>query len=80
MNEQERLFAAIGEALPHLIVRSERRQNYWIRYSLAAAACLALMLTAGSVFIWRTETPVVPPAPVEDRDTASVELCASVPG
>lgn len=66
MNEQERLFAAIGEALPHLIVRSERRQNYWIRYSLAAAACLALMLTAGSVFIWRTETPVVPLAPVEE--------------
>lgn len=71
MNAQERLFLAIGETDPELVARSEKtRWTHWIRYGLAAAACLALILTLGRIFVLRPEPPVVsgdtPPAAVQD--------------
>jgi len=48
MNDQERLFAAVGGVSPDLVARSEiRRQSCWPAYCLAAAACLALVLALG---------------------------------
>lgn len=47
MNQQERLFQAIGEADPDWVARSGKRRRPWARYCLAAAACLALLLAAG---------------------------------
>ena len=48
MNDQERLFLAIGGAAPELVSRSERkRRSRRPGYCLAAAACLALVLTPG---------------------------------
>ena len=47
MNQQDRLFNAIGEVDPYLVARSEKRQRHWARYCLTAAACLAILLTAG---------------------------------
>ena len=45
MNNQEKLYKAIGGASPDLIQRSERRYNQrWRRYGLAVAACLSLVL------------------------------------
>ncbi len=48
MNDQERLFSAIGNVGPDLIARSDdRRQSRWPACCLAAAACLALVLALG---------------------------------
>lgn len=65
MNRQERLFEAIGKADPYWVARSEKRQRPWIRYALATAACLALLLTAGYMKR-RPETPNT-----QDHDLAS---------
>lgn len=82
MNDQERLFLAIGGADPELLARSERkRRNRWPGYGLAAAACLVLMLSLRYVLPVRTESPVTPPdvqpppvtdvpAPPEGQDQA----------
>lgn len=60
MNNQERLFLAIGGADPELVARSERkRRSRWPGYCLAAAACLALVLTLGYVRHMWTEPPAV---------------------
>lgn len=58
MKDQERLFLAIGEAAPELVARSQRaRRSRWPGYCLAAA-CLALVLTAGYVFLpWTARFP-----------------------
>lgn len=62
MNDQERLFLAIGGADPELLARSERRRrSRWPGYCLAAAACLALVLTLGYVRLLWTEPPAVTP-------------------
>lgn len=62
MNQQERLFQAIGEADPYLIARSEKqRRSRRPAYCLAAAACLALVLAAGSVLSQRTGPVTAPP-------------------
>lgn len=59
MTDQERLFLAIGGAEPELVVRSERtRRSRWPGYCLAAAACLALVVTAGRVLPLWTDPPV----------------------
>lgn len=58
MKNSERLFLAIGEADPSFIVRSERRgRSRQLGYFLAAAACLALVLTLGYVLPLRTDPP-----------------------
>jgi len=60
VKDQERLFLAIGGADPKLVARSERKsRSRRPGYSLAAAACLALALTAGYVFSLRTIPPGV---------------------
>lgn len=66
MTNQERLFLAIGEVEPKLVVRSERaRRRRWPGYCLTAAACLALVLTASRVLpLWTdssTDRPAEPP-------------------
>lgn len=62
MNNQERLFLAIGGADPELVARSERsRRVYWLPYGLAAAACLALLVTLGRVLPLWTEPVITPP-------------------
>ena len=62
MRDQERLFLAIGGADPALVARSERRRrSHWLGYGLAAAACLALVLTLSVVLPWRTWPAVTPP-------------------
>lgn len=71
MNAQERLFLAIGEADPELIARSEKtRRTHWLRYGLAMAACLALILTLGRAFVLRPEPPVLSgdPPPAAEQD------------
>lgn len=61
MNNQERLFLAIGGADPELVARSERkRRNRWPGYCLAAAACLALVLTCVRP-LWTKPPAVIPP-------------------
>lgn len=63
MNNQERLFEAIGSAGPDLIARSERRsRSRWPGYCLAAAACLVLLLAASRFWSLR---PDVSPPPVD---------------
>lgn len=50
MRDSQRLFLAIGGAAPELLARSEQtRRSRWPGYCLAAAACLALVLTLGYV-------------------------------
>ena len=62
MNQQERLFQAIGEADPYLIARSEKqRRSRRPAYCFAAAACLALVLAAGSVLSHQRTGPVTAP-------------------
>lgn len=62
MNPQERLFAAVGEADPRLIVRSEkRRRSRWPGYCLTAAACLVLVLTIRNVLPAWTGGDALPP-------------------
>lgn len=62
MKGQERLFLAIGEADPELVARSERkRRNRWPGYCLAAAACLALILSLRYVLPLWTKPPITPP-------------------
>ena len=62
MNDQERLFLAIGEADPELVARSERGRGGWrLGYGLAAAACLLLVLVLGRVLPLGPETVPVPP-------------------
>lgn len=69
MKDQERLFLAIGGADPELVARSERkRRSRWAGYCLAAAACLALVLTAGHVFSLRTIPPAVSDVTPEPPD------------
>ncbi|WP_325199008.1 hypothetical protein [Oscillibacter sp.] len=69
MKNQERLFLAIGGADPELVARAERkRRSRWPGYCLAAAACLALVLTAGYVFQQRTVPPTVSGVTPELRD------------
>ena len=73
MNNQERLFLAIGGADPALVVRSEKkRRSRRPGYFLAAAACLAVVLTLGHVLPPRTE-PVVSPPAVGVPDPAEVQ-------
>lgn len=66
MTNQERLFLAIGEAEPELVICSERtRRSRWPGYCLTAAACLALVLTASRVLppLWTdpsVDTPAIP--------------------
>lgn len=73
MRDQERLFLAIGGADPELVARSEKkRRSRWPGYCLAAAACVALVLTLGRVRLLWTEPPaVIPPDPpvTQDSDT-----------
>ena len=58
MKNQERLYLAVGGADPELVARSEkRRRSRWPEYCLAAAACLALVLTLGRVLPLQTEPP-----------------------
>ena len=62
MNNQERLFLAIGGADPELVARSERkRRSQWLPYGLAAAACLTLLLSLGYVLPSLTGPSAVPP-------------------
>ena len=62
MSNQERLFAAIGGADPELLVRSEqRRRSRWPGYCLAAAACLALVLTVSYVLPSWIGPAIAPP-------------------
>ena len=74
MNDQERLFLAIGGADPELVARSEgRRRSRWPGYCLAAAACLALMLTVSHIGPLWDVTPEQPdlqdsPPPIESRE------------
>lgn len=56
MNNQERLFMAIGAAGPELVARSERRRLRWPGYVLTAAACLVFVLALGRMI----ESPVFP--------------------
>ncbi len=52
MNNQERLFVAIGDADPELLARSECQRHRW-PVMLAAAACLLLVLTLGRMLpLW----------------------------
>lgn len=60
MKNQEQLFLAIGGADPELVARSERkRQHRWAGYCLAAAACMALVLSLGRVLPLWTELSVI---------------------
>ena len=70
MNDQERLFLAIGGVDPELVARSERRRRSpWPGYCLAAAACLALVLTLGYVRpLWTKPPAVTPPDPPVTQD------------
>lgn len=70
MNDSERLFLAIGGADPELIARSGRKRgNRWPAYFLAAAACLALVLTLGRVrLLWTKPPAVIPPDPPVTQD------------
>lgn len=62
MNNQERLFLAIGEAAPDLVARSEKsRRTGWLPYGLAAAACLAMLVALGRVLPSWTDAPATPP-------------------
>lgn len=62
MNDQERLFLAIGGADPELVARSERtRRTRWLSWGLAAAACLTLVLTLGHILPSQTGPAVTPP-------------------
>lgn len=74
MKDQERLFLAIGEAAPELVARCERRgQNRWPGYCLAAAACLALVLTLVRIRpLWTEPSATVTPDPpvTQGSDTA----------
>ena len=75
MKDSERLFLAIGEADPTFVARSERRgRSRWPEYCLAAAACLALMLTLGRVFSTWTNPPAgTTPDPPVTRDPNTTE-------
>lgn len=62
MNNQERLFLAIGGADSELVARSERRRRtYWLPSGLAVAACLALLVTLGRGLPSWTEPATTPP-------------------
>ena len=67
MNDQERLFMAIGGADPELLARSERRKSRWHRYSLTAAACLALLVVGITAVMW-ANTPITPPDSVQTTE------------
>lgn len=74
MKDQELLFLAIGAADSELVARSERRRrSRWPGYCLAAAACLALIVSLGHVLPSRTEPDihrppaVTKPEPPEDH-------------
>lgn len=64
MKDAERLFLAVGGADPELVARSQRKHRpRWPGYCLAAAACLVLVLTLGTVrHLWTVGTvqPVSP--------------------
>lgn len=62
MKNQERLFLAIGGADPELVARSEKsRRTYWRPFGIAAAACLALLVTLGRVLPSWTGPAAAPP-------------------
>ena len=65
MKNQEQLFLAIGGADPELVARSERkRQHRWAGYCLAAAACMALVLSLGRVLpLWTEPSVITTPDP-----------------
>lgn len=67
MTNQERLFLAIGEAEPELVICRERtRRSRWPGYCLTAAACLALVLTASRVLpLWTDPSTGAPAEPPE---------------
>ena len=74
MNDQERLFIAIGGASPKLIARSDRRRNRWLGYGFAAAACLALLMLGYLVPLW-TGPAVAPPVDsVQEPEQGSLHL------
>ncbi len=60
MKDQEQLFLAIGGAPSDLVARSELRRKRWPGYCLAAAACLALVLSLGRVLLLWTEPAISP--------------------
>lgn len=73
MKDQERLFLAIGGADPELVARSERRRrSRWPAYCLAAAACLALVLTC-VLPSWteRLAPATLDPPAIQGPDTAA---------
>lgn len=55
MRQEERLFQAIGAADPSLVAHSDWRKaktvSPWGRWALSAAACLAVLVVAGGLFV-----------------------------
>lgn len=62
MKNQERLFLAIGGADPELVARSEKsRRIHWrLPCGIAAAACLALLVTLGRILPSWTGPAIMP--------------------
>jgi len=95
VNDQERLFAAIGGAGPDLVARSEtRRRSRWPAYCLAAAAaCLAAVLALNQVLPGRAGPESDPPpateaekpvkaehfSPVENGEAGTLRLLSCAP-
>jgi len=72
MRQEERLFQAIGAADPSLVVHSDWRRTVspWGRWALSAAACLAVLVVAGGLFVissWRVGST----APASSKPMAS---------
>lgn len=77
MNNQERLFLAIGEAAPELLARSEKsRRTRRLPYGLVTAACLALLVTVGHLLPSWTEPAITPPDTQTPPSTAVPNLPA----
>jgi len=74
MRQEERLFQAIGAADPSLVAHSDWRKartvSPWGRWALSAAACLAVLVVAGGLFVissWRVGSA----APASSKPMAS---------
>lgn len=76
MNDQVRIFEAIGGVDPCLVARSERRRSRRPERCLAAAACLALMLILSYALPLRTEPgqDIVPPPELPGSAGAEMPL------